>query len=64
MGQRCFGRLGIEVEFVGDGFSTYNFLFEEEVIGQFIFIDFDEVDPGFGLTETMAIIKSMGGALG
>ena len=52
----------VDLELVGDGFSTDQFLFEEEIIGQFIFIDFDEVDSGFGFAEAMMIFESMSGA--
>jgi hypothetical protein len=52
---------GIHLKAIDDVLAVDGLLFDEEISRQFIFIDFDEVDSGLGLTETMMIIESVSG---
>ena len=53
------GFVGGRLMFVREYFATILIFFEEKVSGKFIFIDLDEVESRFGLTQAMIIIISL-----
>ena len=63
MGKGCLFKFGIEGEPGAKVFPAEIIFFDEEIAGEFIFIDLDDVDSGLGFAKTMMVIKSVGGSL-
>ena len=47
------------MELIGNSPSTLRVFFMKKITGQFIFIDFDKINPSLGLTESMLIFHAI-----